>query len=62
MEDLPAILGGKPVRTEPLSQWPIITDEEIEAVTRVLRRRKLFASMYSGEEVPKFEEEFSRAH
>ncbi len=57
----PAILGGTPVRTKPLGEWPIITDEEIEAVIRVLKRRKLFASMYSGIEVPAFEEEFAKA-
>ena len=38
-----------------MGKWPIITDEEVEAVTRVLRRGKLFASMYSSEEVAKFE-------
>ena len=61
MSEKPAILGGEPVRKKPLGEWPIITDEEIEAVTRVLRRRKLFASMYSGIEVPAFEEEFAKA-
>jgi len=61
MVEKPAILGGTPTRTRPLGEWPIITDEEIEAVTRVLRRRKLFASMYEGIEVPAFEEEFAKA-
>jgi len=56
-----AVLGGEPVRRQPLGRWPIITDEEVEAVTRVLRRGKLFASMYGSEEVAKFEEEFAAA-
>ena len=60
MRKKPAILGGSPVRSKPLGEWPIITEEEINAVEKVLRRRKLFASMYSGIEVPKFEEEFSK--
>lgn len=41
-----AIDGGTPVRTEPLPLGPHgihdVSDEEIEAVTRVLRRRKIF--------------------
>ncbi|RLE75813.1 MAG: DegT/DnrJ/EryC1/StrS aminotransferase, partial [Thermoprotei archaeon] len=61
MPDKPAILGGEPVRTKPLGEWPIVTDEEIEAVTRVLKRRKLCATMYSAYEVPELEEEFARA-
>lgn len=61
MSEKPAILGGKPVRNKPLGEWPIITNEEIEAVVKVLKRRKLFASMYSGIEVPAFEEEFAKA-
>lgn len=54
-----AILGGEPVRGRPLGRWPIITDEEVEAAAQVLRRGKLFASMYRSEEVAKFEEEFA---
>ena len=61
MSEKPAILGGKPVRREKLGEWPIIEDEEIEAVTRVLRRKKLCATMYSAYEVPAFEEEFAKA-
>ncbi len=61
MLERPAILGGQPVRDKPLGEWPIVTDEEIEAVIRVLKRRKLFASMYEGIEVPAFEEEFAKA-
>ena len=61
MTDKPAILGGKPVREKPLGKWPIIGLEEAEAVLRVLKRGKLFASMYEGYEVPAFEEEFAKA-
>ena len=56
-----ALLGGEPVRRRPLGRWPLITDEEIEAVKRVLRRGKLCATMYGSEEVAKFEEEFAAA-
>jgi len=54
-----ALLGGEPVRRSSIGKWPIITSEEEQAVIRVLRRGRLFASMYGGEEVPKFEEEFA---
>ena len=54
-----ALLGGEPVRRSSIGKWPIITSEEEQAVIRVLRRGRLFASMYEGEEVPKFEEEFA---
>jgi len=60
MSEKPAILGGKPVRTKPLGEWPIITDEEIEAVIRVLKRRKLCATMYKAYEVPELESEFAK--
>jgi len=60
MSERPAILGGEPVRAKPLGEWPIITDEEIEAVTRVLKRRKLCATMYKAYEVPELEEEFAK--
>jgi len=60
VSEKPAILGGKPVREKGLVDWPIITEEEYEAVKRVLKRKKLFASMYEGYEVPAFEEEFAK--
>ena len=33
MSEKPAILGGRPIREKMLGEWPIITEEEIEAVT-----------------------------
>ena len=60
LNNKPAILGGEPVRSKPLGRWPIIGDEEINAVIRVLKRGKLFASMYRGIEVPEFEKEFAK--
>jgi len=54
-----ALLGGEPLRRKPLGRWPLIGDEEVGAVERVLRRGKLCATMYSSEEVAKFEEEFA---
>ena len=32
-----AINGGSPIRTEPYKPWPILGDEEVEAVNRVMR-------------------------
>ena len=36
----PAILGGKPVRTEPFPFWPVIQRNDEEAWTEVLRRKR----------------------
>ncbi|OYT31701.1 MAG: hypothetical protein B6U94_02145 [Thermofilum sp. ex4484_79] len=58
MEKL-AVFGGKPIRGKPLGKWPIIGDEEKKVVIKVLESGKLFVSMYSGDQVPKFEEEFA---
>jgi len=58
MEKL-AVFGGKPIRGKPLGKWPMIGDEEKKVVIKVLESGKLFASMYSGDQVPKFEEEFA---
>lgn len=35
-DDKPAVLGGKPVRTQPFSSWPVIADNEEAALKRVL--------------------------
>ena len=53
-----AINGGKPVRTEPFPLWPPVTDEEAEALIRVLKSRK-WSTPY-GDEVVRFEQEFAR--
>jgi 8-amino-3,8-dideoxy-alpha-D-manno-octulosonate transaminase len=61
-----AIEGGRPARTRP--EWPMfpggmeIGDEEIEAVTRVLRSKNVFRYYGVGEgphEVEEFEREFA---
>ncbi len=54
-----AILGGPPYRQAPFPSWPIIGEEDVNAVTEVLRRGKL--SSEGGVEVPEFEEEFAKA-
>ncbi|NTU70928.1 MAG: DegT/DnrJ/EryC1/StrS aminotransferase family protein [Coriobacteriia bacterium] len=59
-----AIDGGTPVRTTPLPSWPAPGDEEVAAVTAVLRSGKL--SYWTGEQCRRFEAEYAqtlgRAH
>jgi dTDP-4-amino-4,6-dideoxygalactose transaminase len=50
-----AIDGGTPVRTAPMPPWPLFADEDIEAVSRVLRSGKV--NYWTGEECRTFERE-----
>jgi len=52
-----AVHGGTPVRTARFPQWPVFGDEEIEAVSDVLRSGRVNA--WTGEQVDRFEEEFA---
>jgi dTDP-4-amino-4,6-dideoxygalactose transaminase len=52
-----AIDGGPPVRTGSFAPWPSLSEDEIEAVSRVLRSGRL--NYWTGEEVRHFEEEFA---
>ena len=57
---IPALLAiddGPPQRTRPFSPWPSFSEEEIEAVTRVLKSGKV--NYWTGEEGRQFEAEFS---
>ena len=36
-----AIKGGQPLRTKPWPRWPVIDDEEIQAVTEILEKGKM---------------------
>ena len=53
-----AIEGGRPERTTPMPPWPVFDDEQIEAVSNVLRSGKV--NYWTGSEVRRFEEEFAR--
>ena len=53
-----AIEGGRPERTTPLPSWPVFDEEQIEAVSNVLRSGKVNA--WTGQEVSLFEEDFAR--
>ena len=55
-----ALLGGMPVRTKPYMQWPHSDEQEVEAVTEVIRSGKWFR--YDGNKVDEFEEAFAKAH
>ena len=53
-----AIEGGRPERTGPLPPWPVFDEEQIEAVSNVLRSGKV--NCWTGQEVHHFEEEFAQ--
>ena len=53
-----ALEGGAPVRTEPFAPWPLIAEDEIEAVAGVLRSGKV--NYWTGEQSQEFEREFAR--
>lgn len=52
-----AIDGGPPVRTASFAPWPSLSEDEIQAVSRVLRSGRL--NYWTGEEVRHFEKEFA---
>lgn len=52
-----AIERGAPLRTTPFPSWPVFDDEEIEAVSQVLRTGKV--NYWTGRQVRLFEEEFA---
>lgn len=52
-----AIEGGKPIRTSPLPSWPFFEQDEIDAVTEVLRSGKV--NYWTGQEGRLFEQEFA---
>lgn len=55
--DLLAIDGGVPVRTESFPPWPLFEQDEIDAVTAVLRSGKV--NYWTGTEGREFEREFA---
>ena len=54
-----AIDGGGPVRSKPFPPWPYFSEDEIEAVTRVLKSGKV--NYWTGEEGHLFEKEFAES-
>lgn len=52
-----AIDGHAPLRRKPLAPWPVFGEEDIEAVSAVLRSGRV--NYWTGEETRKFEQEFS---
>lgn len=52
-----AIDGGTPTRTAPLAPWPSVAEDEIDAVTRVLRSGKI--NYWTGTETRDFEREYA---
>src|SRR5664279_3744969 len=52
-----AIDGGRPIRSRPFHAWPFFTDDEIQAVTAVLRSGKI--NYWTGDEGGKFEREYA---
>jgi dTDP-4-amino-4,6-dideoxygalactose transaminase len=52
-----AVEGGEPLRSHPFAPWPSFSDEEIEAVKRVLHSGKV--NYWTGDEGRKFESEFA---
>lgn len=56
-EEKLAIAGGVPVRTAPLPRWPVYAEDEIAAVTDVLKSGKV--NYWTGGEVAEFENAFA---
>jgi dTDP-4-amino-4,6-dideoxygalactose transaminase len=57
MKEKLAIDGGKPVRTEPFPAWPVYDEDEIEALTEVVKSGKWGA--LAGDKVMQFERAFA---
>ncbi len=57
--DKPALLGGKPVRSRPLREWPIIDEREDKAMLETVHSGKWFRG--NGRSVTQFEESYANA-
>ena len=57
--DKPALLGGKPVRTRPPREWPIMDEREDKAMLETVRSGKWFRG--NGKNVSRFEEAYAKA-
>src|ERR1700690_2588522 len=54
----PALLGGKPVRTEPFPGWPVRDEEEDRAILEVVHGGKWGRG--NGQTVARFEASYAR--
>ena len=52
-----AVNGGTPVRQHPWPKWPIVTDDDINAVSNAVRSGKWSSNL--GDEIHQFENEFA---
>ncbi len=52
-----AIDGGQPIRTTPFPAWPVFSEEQIEAVSAVLRSGRV--NYWTGDEGQRFEQQFA---
>jgi dTDP-4-amino-4,6-dideoxygalactose transaminase len=60
-----ALFGGRPIRKKPFPPYPIITKDEINAVTNVIKSGELstfHSSFLGGKGVREFEENFAKYH
>ncbi len=53
-----AVSGGKPIRTTPFATWPYFTEDEISAVSAILKSGRV--NYWTGREGRFFENEFAR--
>jgi dTDP-4-amino-4,6-dideoxygalactose transaminase len=57
MSNVLAINGGTPVRKNPWPKWPVVTDDDVNAVANAVRSGKWSSNL--GEEIHQFENEFA---
>ena len=57
--DKPALLGGKPVRSRPPREWPIMDEREDKAMLETVHSGKWFRG--NGKNVSRFEEAYAKA-
>jgi perosamine synthetase len=59
LSDKPALLGGRPVRSQPPQQWPVFGEREDEALLETVHSGKWFRG--NGKNVVSFERAWSKA-
>ena len=56
----PAILGGEKTRNEPFSSWPLVKENDEEAMAATLRSTRWFRGDEKALNVKKFEEDYAK--
>ena len=56
-----AACGGTPLRSKPFPHWPVLGDEEMEAVVRILEKGKMGRVTVFGQGEPSQVDEFRKA-